>query len=129
MRVTIYSHSYVVAANHAKLEHLARMPDVDLSLVCPTRVRRELATYPVQLREHPDYAIVPLRIVYPSHNYRFFYTSAGRTLRRLAPELIHIEEEPWSLAAWQAVRHRRRNPKVKFIVFTWQNLPIDYGFP
>jgi glycosyltransferase involved in cell wall biosynthesis len=129
MRVLMYSHSYVVEANHAKLEHLARMPDVDLSLICPTGVRRELATYRVERHEHPDYRIVPLRIAYPSHNYRFFYWSAGRAIRRLAPELIHIEEEPWSIAAWQAVRHRRRDPNVKIIVFTWQNLPAVYDFP
>ena len=48
MRVLVYSHAYVVAANHAKLERLARMPDVELSLICPRRVRRELMTVAVE---------------------------------------------------------------------------------
>ena len=129
MRVCVYSHSYVVAANHAKLEILARMPDVELSLICPRRVRRELMTVGVQRTDHPDYAIRPLRSIYHSHNYRFFYLGAGRAIARLAPDLIHIEEEPWSLAAWQAVRHRRRDPKVRIVFFTWQNLRRTYGFP
>ena len=129
MRVLVYSHSYIVAANHAKLEHLARMDDVDLSLICPRRIRREFGCYPVQRTQHPDYAIAPLRTVYPSHNYRFFYLSAGRAIARLAPDLLHIEEEPWSLAAWQAVRCRRRRPEAKIVFFTWQNLRRRYGFP
>ena len=144
MRVCVFSHSYVVAANHAKLELLARMPGVELSLICPRSVRREFGTYPVQRTEHPDYRIVPLRTVYPSHNYRFFYLSAGRAIARIAPDLLHIEEEPWSLAAWQAVRCARRqrlnrstltpalSPRergVKVIFFTWQNLRLRHGFP
>ena len=128
-RVCVYSHTYVLAANHAKLAHLARMPGIDLSLICPRRVRREILTVDVQRVEHPDYAIVPLRSVYPSHNYRFFYWGAGRALARLRPDLIHIEEEPWSVAAWQAVRHRRRNPHVKLVLFTWENLRRRYGWP
>ena len=129
MRVLMFSHAYVTEANHAKLEHLARHPDVDLSLICPTRVRRELATLRVQRTAHADYRIVPLPIVYPSHNYRFFYLTAGRAFARAEPDLVHIEEEPWSLAAWQAVRACRRRPDTKLLFFTWQNLPVDYGWP
>jgi glycosyltransferase involved in cell wall biosynthesis len=129
VRVLVFSHSYVVAANHAKLERLARMPDVKLSLICPRSVRREFGYYPVQRTHHGDYEIVPLRTVYPSHNYRFFYLTAGREIDRLAPDVLHIEEEPWSLAAWQAVRYRRRRPDVKIIFFTWQNLRIRPGLP
>jgi len=129
MRALVFSHSYVVAANHAKLEHLARKPGVELSLICPRSVRRELATYRVQRTDHTDYRIVPLRTVYHSHTYRFFYLTAGRAIARLAPALIQIEEEPWSLAAWQAIRFRRHRPDVKLVFFTWQNLRIRYGFP
>ncbi len=129
MRMCVFSHSYVVAANHAKLERLARMPGVELSLVCPRRIRREFGVYPVQRTSHSDYEIVPLRAVYSSHNYRFFYLGACRALRRLSPDVLHIEEEPWSLAAWQAIRHRRRRPGVKIVFFTWQNLRQRHGFP
>ena len=115
MRVCVFSHSYVVAANHAKLERLARMPGVELSVICPRRIRREFGTYPVERTHHSDYAIVPLRALYTSHNYRFLYLAAGRALAQLRPDLIHLEEEPWSLAAWQAIRYargarRRPNP-------------------
>lgn len=129
MRACVFSHSYVVAANHAKLERLARVRGVELSLVCPRRIRRQFGLYPVQRTHHPDYAIVPLRTVYSSHNYRFFYLGAGRALGRLAPDLLHVEEEPWSLAAWQALRYRRRRPGLKLVVFTWENLRRAHGFP
>jgi len=129
MRLLVTSHAYVVAANHPKLELLARLPDVDLTLICPTKVRRELMTVRVQSTEHPDYQILPLRTVYPSHNYRFFYWTVGRAMARIAPDLLHVEEEPWSLAAWQAARYRRRHPEARLVLFTWQNLPVTYGFP
>lgn len=129
MRVCVFSHSYVVAANHAKLERLAKMPGIELSVVCPRRVRREFGVYPVERTAHPDYRIATLRTLYSSHTYRFLYLGAGRTLSRLRPDILHIEEEPWSLAAWQAVRHCRRRPHVKAIFFTWQNLRQRHGFP
>jgi len=129
MRVLVFSHSYVVEANHAKLEHLARMPGLDLSLICPRRVRREFGTYPVERTEHPDYAILPLRTVYPSHNFRFFYLAAGREMARLAPDVVHVEEEPWSFAAWQALRHCRKHPEARLIVFTWENLRRSHPWP
>ncbi|HUT32706.1 MAG TPA: glycosyltransferase [Planctomycetota bacterium] len=129
MRVCVFSHSYVVAANHAKLERLARAPGVELSLICPRRIRREFGVYPVQRTHHSDYQIVPLRAVYSSHNYRFFYLGAARALRCLNPDILHIEEEPWSLAAWQAIRHRRGRPDLKIVFFTWQNLRQRHGFP
>jgi len=129
MRICVYSHSYVVAANHAKLERLARCPGVELALICPRRIRREFGVYPVQRTYHSDYQIVPLRAVYSSHNYRFFYLGAARALEHLRPDLLHIEEEPWSLAAWQAVRYLRVRPEVKIVFFTWQNLRLRHGFP
>ena len=129
MRVLVYSHSYVVAANHAKLEHLARMPDIELSLICPRRVRRELMSVAVQRTEHPDYAIVPLASALNAHNFRFFYLAPGRAIARLAPDLLHIEEEPWSIAAWQAARYTRRHPDARAVVFTWQNQRRRYGWP
>lgn len=128
-RVCVFSHSYVVAANHAKLERLARTPGIALSLICPRRIRRQFGLYPVQRTHHTDYQIVPLRVVYGSHNYRFFYLGLRRTLSRLGPDLLHVEEEPWSLAAWQALRYRLCRPETKLVFFTWQNLRRGYGFP
>jgi len=129
MRVCVFSHSYVVAANHAKLERLAKLPGIELSVVCPRRVRREFGVYPVERAAHPDYEIVTLRTLYSSHTYRFLYLGATRALNRLKPDLLHIEEEPWSLAAWQAIHYCRREPHVRAIFFTWQNLRRRYGFP
>jgi glycosyltransferase involved in cell wall biosynthesis len=129
MRALVYSHAYVAEANHAKLERLAKGEDVDLALVCPRRVRRELMTLEVQRAAHGDYTIVTVPGLYHSHTYRFFYWGAGPAIRRLAPDLLHIEEEPWSLAAWQAVRAVRRRPETKIVVFTWQNQRRSYGWP
>ncbi len=129
MRVTVVSHTYVVAANHGKLEELARMPEVELSVICPRKIRRQFGVYPVERTAHSAYRIVPLRALYHSHNCRFLYLGLARALSRLAPDILHLEEEPWSLAAWQALRFKRRHPATRFVFFTWENRFRRWGFP
>jgi len=129
MRVVVLSHTYVVATNHGKLEALARMPGVDLAVVCPRKIRREFGVYPVERTGHPDYSIFPLPALYHSHTYRFVYLGLGRLLARLAPDVLHVEEEPWSLAAWQALRFRRKRRNTRLVFFTWENRFRRWGFP
>jgi glycosyltransferase involved in cell wall biosynthesis len=44
------------------------------------------------------------------------------------PEIIHIEEEPYSFVAWQALQAAQKLNS-KFIFFTWENLLEDFPFP
>ncbi|MFP4056676.1 MAG: glycosyltransferase [Candidatus Brocadiia bacterium] len=129
MRVLVTSHACVVEANRRKLDLLARKDDVELALICPRTVRRELGTYRAPRASPAGYRIEALPALYASHTYRFFYLGAGRAIRRLAPDVVHVEEEPWSLAAWQAVRACRRLAGTRVLCFTWQNLPVRYGWP
>jgi len=66
---------------------------------------------------------------------RFIGKVGGFHLRRLQalvgrvkPDLIHVEEEPYSLAAWQALRISRKN-NIPFVFFTWENILRSYKFP
>jgi glycosyltransferase involved in cell wall biosynthesis len=50
-----------------------------------------------------------------------FYLDAAAIMRNVQPDLIHIEEEPFSPACWQFVSAAKRDGK-KVIFFTWENI-------
>src|SRR5262249_12596471 len=51
-----------------------------------------------------------------------------RWLDRLAPDVVHVDEEPYNLAAGLALRLAARRG-VPRLFFTWQNLPRRYPPP
>ena len=74
------------------------------------------------------YRLVETPIALNGHFHAHFYPRLNRDLALLQPDLLHIDEEPYNLAAWQtmrwAVRHRR-----PALFFTWQNLDRRYPPP
>src|SRR5690606_4672744 len=52
----------------------------------------------------------------------------GRVIRQFRPQIIHIDEEPYNLAAWQALYHGRR-VGAKTLFFSWQNILRQYPLP
>ena len=55
--------------------------------------------------------------------HRGLYQTAGFGIRRTAPDLIHAEEEPDSLAALHIAAARRvLAPRARLVLFTWQNV-------
>jgi len=50
-----------------------------------------------------------------------FYLDAIEIMRNVQPDIIHIEEEPFSPACWQFVSAAKRDGK-KVIFFTWENI-------
>jgi glycosyltransferase involved in cell wall biosynthesis len=57
-----------------------------------------------------------------------FYTGLGEAMRRFRPQIVHIDEEAYNLAAWQALWHARR-AGAKSLFFTWQNINREYPPP
>src|SRR5258708_38510494 len=49
-------------------------------------------------------------------------------MRKVQPEIVHIDEEPYNFATYQAMRLARRH-KVHTLFFTWQNLYRNYPPP
>jgi len=58
----------------------------------------------------------------------FALPGLGALIRRIAPDILHSEEAPFSIACWQVLR-----AAVKFnlpaLFFTWENMPRRYRFP
>ncbi|MFN8451411.1 MAG: glycosyltransferase family 4 protein, partial [Anaerolineae bacterium] len=57
-----------------------------------------------------------------------YYDGLGAAIRRFQPEIVHIDEEPYNLAAWQALWHARR-VHAKSLFFSWQNILRRYPPP
>ncbi len=67
----------------------------------------------------------PGRIAFPGYGSRFFFTKGIiRHFREFRPNIIHLEEEPWSLCALQTVMLRRLFcPRSKLIFRTSLSIP------
>jgi glycosyltransferase involved in cell wall biosynthesis len=49
-------------------------------------------------------------------------------MMRFRPQVVHIDEEPYNLAAWQALYHAR-HVGAKTVLFSWQNILRQYPPP
>jgi len=119
MVVVSFSTALVAAASRDKIAALRAAGSVDVTAVFPER----WAGRPAE----PDPAGVPspwLRRTparWTGRNHLHWYPRIGRVLDALHPDLVHVDEEPYSLVTAQVLRLcARRGLPVVF--FAWQNL-------
>jgi glycosyltransferase involved in cell wall biosynthesis len=129
MRVLMISKALVVGAYQKKCEELARLPGMDLHVVVPPawqepggrRLDLERAfTQGYELSVEP--------IALNGHFHLHVYPGLRRRLRALRPDIVHIDEEPYNLATWQALA-LGRSVGARCLFFTWQNLYRRYPEP
>ncbi len=128
MRVLMISKACVTGTYQRKLEELARLPDVELSLVVPPYWRDGRTILPLEKAYTSGYDMHVLPMVFNGHFHVHFYRGLGRLVPELQPHVVHIDEEPYNLATFQAMRLAKRH-KAKVLFFTWQNLKRRYPFP
>lgn len=118
MRLWVVSHAYVTPVNQDKLRALARLPGIELTLLAPAawRTGAEVATLP---RDEAPYRVVPARVIGSGRAGACVYRDGIGALRRAAPDIVHLEIEPWSLAALQLALAAGR---ARVVLFTWENL-------
>jgi L-malate glycosyltransferase len=120
-RVLVLSHAGVLEVNRAVFQNLGAA-GVDVTMVVPTEwkgdliraLRYEASTSDSSLR------IVACPVVFSGRGSLFFYRSSLRSaLGDWEPDLVFLDEEPWSLAALQAFL---AFPGVPISFFTKENL-------
>jgi glycosyltransferase involved in cell wall biosynthesis len=121
MRVAIVSKALVHHAYHSKLEELARL-GVDVHAIIPHRFEGESLGTVAQ----PDFGLIRKRLFFHSSHHVSFYIGLERTLRAVDPDILHVEDEPYNLAAYQAVA---ASPTRHNLLFAWQNIFKEYPFP
>lgn len=105
----------------------ARLPgaECELTLVIPYQWPGYASE---QLPKPEGFVLERLPIYFPGHNHLHFYKDLGSTLTKYKPDLVHIDEEPYSLVTTQAM-FLSKKVGAKAIAFTWQNIFKKYPPP
>jgi glycosyltransferase involved in cell wall biosynthesis len=122
------SKACVVGAFQKKLEELARLPDMELTVVVPPYWQDERGTLRLERQHTTGYELVVEPMAFNGHFHLHFYPRLGRQMRRVWPDLVHIDEEPYNLATAHALWLARR-VGAKSLFFSWQNLERRYPLP
>jgi len=128
MRVLMISKACLVGAYQRKLEEIARFPDIELMVVVPPSWHDGSRVTRLE-RAHTDgYDLVVEPILFNGSFHLHFYPRLGRRLRAFAPDVVHVDEEPYNFATFHALRAAKRSG-ARVLWFTWQNLNRRYPVP
>lgn len=128
MRVVLLSKAMVVGAYQRKAEAMAQAEDLTLIVLVPPAWRDERGTMPLERAHTRGYTLLVEPIALNGHYHLHFYPGLSRRLRMLRPDLLHIDEEPYNLATWHALRAAKALG-IPAIFFSWQNLLRRYPPP
>jgi glycosyltransferase involved in cell wall biosynthesis len=128
MRVLMLSKACVVGAYQKKLEELARLPELELTVVVPPYWRDERGVLELERQHTEGYDLVVEPMTFNGNFHLHFYPGLGKQIRRVRPDLVHIDEEPYNLATAHAMWLARR-AGAKSLFFSWQNLMRRYPLP
>lgn len=123
------SHSCAIDVNQQVYADLQRHPDVELLLIAPDRWRSSLRGH-VTCSVLPGLSGVaqPLPVRLGGHIHFHWYVGLGEALTRFGPDVLFIDEEPYSVVTSQALAWRNRLG-CKFVFYTKQNLFRRYPPP
>jgi len=122
------SKALLAAAYRGKLAALAQQPDIELIAIVPPEWRDRRWLVRLEPNDTPGYRLIVTPIWFSGCYHLHLYPRLGRLLRALRPDVVHVDEEPYNLAAWQAVRLADR-VGARICFFTWQNLHRRYPVP
>jgi len=130
MKVLIVSHSCAVKENQKKIEALAALKEVQITLLIPSEWKEPLRNIQAEKTTDDNYRIVASKVFFNGHTCGFaFPPGLVRGLLKERYDIIHLEEEPHSVAAFQFVLSNNRISKSKVVLFTWENNFAGRRFP
>ena len=127
MRVLMLSKACLVGIYQPKLEAIARQ-GVELTVLVPPAWRDERGTQQLERSFTAGYSLRPIPIRFNGNFHLHHYPTLAQELANVRPQVVHIDEEPYNLATWQALWLSRR-AGAKTLFFTWQNIARRYPPP
>jgi glycosyltransferase involved in cell wall biosynthesis len=121
------SKALVVGVFQRKGEELARL-GVDLTVLVPPAWRDSRGVQRATPVFTQGYTFRTIPCALSGNFHLHFYPTLARELAALRPDLVHMDEEPYNLATWQALRAAARL-QIPALFFTWQNLHRRYPPP
>jgi glycosyltransferase involved in cell wall biosynthesis len=129
IRVLMVSKACLVGIYQRKLEEIAMFPDIDLTVIVPPEWREPGgATVRLERAHVTGYELLAEPIAFNGNFHLHFYPRLRRHFARVRPQVVHIDEEPYNLATFQAMWLARRYMACA-LFFTWQNLNRPYAVP
>ena len=130
MRVLVLSHSYIMKPYRRKFALIAERPDVTLRVVTPIRWYESFQDIVFEPEPDTPCEEFPCPIRFSGYGSRFYYRSGVKPhFRDFQPDIIHLEEEAWSLNALQTVRLKRKYCRnSRFIFRTSLSIPTKQRF-
>lgn len=129
MRVLMLSKALVAGTSQRKLEELAKCPDIELTLVTPPYWQHDNGSKQVLEKLYTSgYRMIVTPMALNGNYHLHAYPRLGAIMRDVRPDIVHIDEEPYNLATFQAMYLARRH-KAQALFFTWQNLYRIYPPP
>jgi glycosyltransferase involved in cell wall biosynthesis len=115
------SKALVVGAYQRKVEELAQQADVALTVMVPPGWREGRNLERLDRAHTHGYDLIVAPLAFNGQFHLHFYPTLGRLLRQLHPDVLHMDEEPYNLATWLALRQGQA-AGARCLFFTWQNL-------
>jgi glycosyltransferase involved in cell wall biosynthesis len=127
LRVVMVSKALVVGVYQRKAEAIALM-GIDLTVLTPPYWRDARGSQPAEALYTQGYALrtIPCRHIGDFHLHH--YPTLARELAALRPDILHMDEEPYNRATWEALRAATRLG-IRSTFFTWQNILRRYPPP
>jgi glycosyltransferase involved in cell wall biosynthesis len=122
------SKALVVGAYQRKCEELAQLPGVELTVVVPPYWQEAGRRIELEHRYTAGYELIVEPMRFNGHFHVHYYPGLARQVCRRQPDILHIDEEPYNLASFQALRLGQQ-VGARCLFFTWQNLYRRYAFP
>jgi glycosyltransferase involved in cell wall biosynthesis len=123
LRLVVVSHSCVVATNQIPWARLVARHPVDLTILAPRAwksVGGRLVTLGVW--KGLEGRLRPMTVLPRGHPNLHVWLGLAREVRAARPDVLFLDEEPYSLAAAQAMKLLAREP-MAFLFYAKQNLP------
>ncbi|MFN0072818.1 MAG: glycosyltransferase [Chloroflexota bacterium] len=128
MNAIIVSKALVVGEYQRKLEAMAAYQDLKLVCVVPPSWKTEVGELRLETSHTRGYRLAVQPIRFNGNFHLFHFPTLGRLFRTLRPDLVHVDEEPYNLSTFLAIRDARA-AGAKTVCFTWQNLLRRYPPP
>ena len=130
MRVLVLSHSYIMKPYRRKFTLIAAKPNIIVRVLTPNKWYESFQEINFSPDENTDCEEVACPIRFSGYGSRFYYRgNIAKHFKDFKPDIIHLEEEAWSLNAWQTVRLKRKYcPNSRFIFRTSLSIPSKQRF-
>ncbi|MBN1487242.1 MAG: glycosyltransferase family 4 protein, partial [Anaerolineae bacterium] len=129
MRVLMLSKACLVGIYQRKLEEMAAAsPDLSLVVAVPPFWKDERGITSLERAYVHGYKLVVTPMALNGQFHLHFYPEFKKLLQEFKPDIVHIDEEPYNLATFQA-NYQARYAGARTLWFSWQNLDRRYPPP